>query len=224
MYARMSGSSSTTRIADAEAPSASPPRRSTRLSSSPFTGMGIRSLRRRRADPARAWRWCAAASIAGQVAGIPAVVVRAVLRDSFGDGRADTDLARTALARVGAEVVGPIATDLPSARVGGGRGEDALKMSTPPEPGEPTTPTPRRRTLSLAVEELRLISALVVLMTIGLFLALPFVLSIGSVVFLPLVTAIILTIVLSPLADRLAQIGLPNFLASFLALDRKSVV
>src|SRR5688572_6281996 len=55
-------------------------------------------------------------------------------------------------------------------------------------------------------------------MAVGLFLALPFVLSIGSVVFLPLVTAIILTIVLSPLADRLAQIGLPNFLASFLAL------
>ena len=77
---------------------------------------------------------------------------------------------------------------------------------------------PRRRTLAFAAEELRLISALVVLMAIGLFLALPFVLSIGSVVFLPLVTAIILTIVLSPLADKLAQLGLPNFLASFLAL------
>jgi len=37
-------------------------------------------------------------------------------------------------------------------------------------------------------------------------------------VFLPLTTAIILMIVLSPLADRLAQIGLPNFIASFLAL------
>ena len=80
------------------------------------------------------------------------------------------------------------------------------------------TPAPRRRTLAFAAEELRLISALVVLMAIGLFLALPFVLSIGSVVFLPLVTAIILTIVLSPLADRLAQIGLPNFIASILAL------
>jgi predicted PurR-regulated permease PerM len=63
-----------------------------------------------------------------------------------------------------------------------------------------------------------LISALVVLLAIGLFLALPFVLSIGSVVFLPLVTAIMVMIVLSPLADRLAQLGLPNFLASFLAL------
>ena len=79
-------------------------------------------------------------------------------------------------------------------------------------------PAPRRRTLAFATEELRLISALVVLMAVGLFLALPFVLSIGSVVFLPLVTAIILTIVLSPLADRLAQFGLPNFLASVLAL------
>jgi predicted PurR-regulated permease PerM len=44
------------------------------------------------------------------------------------------------------------------------------------------------------------------------------VLSIGSVVFLPLVTAIVLTIILSPLADRLALIGLPNALASFAAL------
>src|SRR5688500_17271820 len=82
----------------------------------------------------------------------------------------------------------------------------------------PEAPAPRRRTLAFAAEELRLISALVVLMAVGLFLALPFVLSIGSVVFLPLVTAIILTIILSPLADRLAQIGLPNFIASFLAL------
>ena len=79
-------------------------------------------------------------------------------------------------------------------------------------------PAPRRRKISFAAEELRLISALVVLMAVGLFLALPFVLSIGSVVFLPITTAIILMIVLSPLADRLAQIGLPNFLASFLAL------
>jgi len=72
--------------------------------------------------------------------------------------------------------------------------------------------------MHFADQELRLISALVVLMATGLFLALPFVLSIGSVVFLPLVTAIVLTIILSPLADRLAILGVPNFLASFLAL------
>ncbi|MBS1240011.1 MAG: pheromone autoinducer 2 transporter [Proteobacteria bacterium] len=78
--------------------------------------------------------------------------------------------------------------------------------------------TPRSRTLSFAAQELRLISALVLLLAIGLFLALPFVLSIGSVVFLPVVSAIILTIVLSPLADRLASFHVPNILASFLAM------
>src|SRR6478736_7481251 len=103
-------------------------------------------------------------------------------------------------------------------------------MTDRPEPGPPPAPAPepasatatptalRKRTVSFAAEELRLMSALVVLLAIGLFLALPFVLSIGSVVFLPVVTAIILTIVLSPLADKLAQVGLPNFLASLLAL------
>ena len=90
--------------------------------------------------------------------------------------------------------------------------------SKPDDEAAAGAPAPRRRTLAFAAEELRLISALVVLMAVGLVLALPFVLSIGSVVFLPLFTAIVLTIVLSPLADKLAQIGLPNFLASFLAL------
>src|SRR6187431_1991132 len=98
------------------------------------------------------------------------------------------------------------------------------RPDTGPLPAQPSAPAPRKRTLSFAAEELRLISALVVLLAIGLFLALPFVLSIGSVVFLPLVTAIILTIVLSPLADRLAQLGLPNPLASFLALALLLVV
>lgn len=64
----------------------------------------------------------------------------------------------------------------------------------------------------------RLQSAIVLLLGIGLFLALPFVLSIGAVVFLPPVTAMIFTIVLSPLADRLTRLGLPNMLASFIAI------
>jgi len=72
--------------------------------------------------------------------------------------------------------------------------------------------------MTFAAQELRLISALVVILGLGLFLALPFILSIGSVVFLPLVTALMLTIVLSPLADKLASWGLPNTLASTLAL------
>lgn len=69
-----------------------------------------------------------------------------------------------------------------------------------------------------AAQELRLVSALVVILGAGLFMALPFVLSIGAIVFLPLVSAIILSILLSPLADRLAGLGLPNRLASLLAL------
>ena len=72
--------------------------------------------------------------------------------------------------------------------------------------------------MTFAAQELRLISALVLILGLGLFLALPFVLSIGSVVFLPVVTALILTIVLSPLADKLSTWGLPNVLASLTAL------
>lgn len=95
----------------------------------------------------------------------------------------------------------------------------ADRTTQPDEIAGPIEPPPlRNRELTFAAQELRLISALVLLLAIGLFLALPFVLSIGAVVFLPVVTAVMLTIVLSPLADRLAQGGLPNLLASFIAL------
>lgn len=80
---------------------------------------------------------------------------------------------------------------------------DIAPQEPPPHEGVPAT---------------RLMSTMVFLLGIALFLALPFVLSVGSVVFLPLVTAIILTIVLTPLADRLIRIGLPNVLASALSL------
>ena len=64
----------------------------------------------------------------------------------------------------------------------------------------------------------RLQSAIVLLLMAGLFLALPFVLSIGSVVFLPPVTALVMTIILAPLADRLSRIGLPGMLAALMAI------
>ena len=64
----------------------------------------------------------------------------------------------------------------------------------------------------------RLLSTMVFLLGLALFLALPFVFSVGSVVFLPLVSAIILTIVLTPLADRLIRLGLPNPAASAISL------
>ena len=86
----------------------------------------------------------------------------------------------------------------------------------PHEPG-PATARPEKH-FTLAEQELRLISALVVFIGLGLFFALPFVLSIGSVVFLPVVTAIVLTVILSPLADKLHGWGLPNAFASLTSL------
>ncbi|WBY16543.1 AI-2E family transporter [Erythrobacteraceae bacterium WH01K] len=95
-------------------------------------------------------------------------------------------------------------------------------MSTPVQPSPPVSGSddapPTRRRMGFAQQELRLISTLVLLIGMGLFLALPFVLSIGSVVFLPLTTAIILSILLAPLADKLAGWGVPNTLASLLSL------
>ena len=91
--------------------------------------------------------------------------------------------------------------------------------SEAPAPVEPTPArTGRSRRLAFAEQELRLISSLVLLIGLGLFFALPFVLSIGAVVFLPLVTALVLTVILSPLADRLNGWGLPNAIASLVAL------
>lgn len=99
---------------------------------------------------------------------------------------------------------------------------DVMDDPAPDMPETPETATasaPRRsRRHAFAEQELRLISALVLLIGIGLFLALPFVLSIGAVVFLPVVTALVLTIILSPLADKFNGLGLPNALASLLSL------
>ncbi|MBX7500679.1 AI-2E family transporter [Qipengyuania sp. YG27] len=93
-------------------------------------------------------------------------------------------------------------------------------MSDPEPPIQSTPRQPKRRSnrLAFAEQELRLISSLVLLIGLGLFFALPFVLSIGSVVFLPVVTAVVLTVILSPLADKLNGWGLPNALASIAAL------
>ncbi len=94
----------------------------------------------------------------------------------------------------------------------------ASSAETEAPPAVPASRSARTTRMTFAAQELRLISALVLILGLGLFLALPFVLSIGSVVFLPLVTALILTIVLSPLADKLAGWGLPNVAASLIAL------
>jgi predicted PurR-regulated permease PerM len=71
---------------------------------------------------------------------------------------------------------------------------------------------------ALAAQEVRLVSTLVLLLGVGLLFALPFVLSIGSVVFLPFIAGLFLSILLAPLAAKLARIGVPNILAALFAL------
>ena len=93
---------------------------------------------------------------------------------------------------------------------------DPAPESKAPQPAAARQRSKRR--MMLAEQEIRLMSALVLLIGLGLFLALPFVLSVGSVVFLPLVAALMLTILLSPLADWLNKFGIPNGLASLGAL------
>ena len=104
-----------------------------------------------------------------------------------------------------------------SSDTGGARAE-GIEGAATNEPKLASKSGASKKCTLLAEQELRLLSTLVVLLGVGLFLALPFVLSIGSVVFLPLTTAIILTVLLAPLADRLSSWGLPNMLASVLAL------
>lgn len=83
-----------------------------------------------------------------------------------------------------------------------------------PEPPEPVVETPR----VLAQQEVRMVSALVLLIGIALFLALPFVLSIGAIVFLPFVAGIFLSILLAPLANRLIRWRVPPMLAALLSI------
>ncbi len=85
-------------------------------------------------------------------------------------------------------------------------------MSLPP----PLAPVPDED--ALRHSQVRLQSIIVLLLMTGLAVALPFILTLGAVVVQPPVTALVLSIVLSPLADRLTRIGVPNMLASFLAI------
>ncbi len=92
-------------------------------------------------------------------------------------------------------------------------------MADMPDPEfEATVAAPRNSDEWTGDARARLQSAIVLLLMAGLFLALPFVLSIGAVVFLPPVTAVVITIILAPLADRLGRIGLPDMLAALLAI------
>ena len=94
-------------------------------------------------------------------------------------------------------------------------------MSTLPEDA-PEHMIEHESSAAIDAQEIRLVSALVVILGIGLFLALPFILSQGSVVFLPLVTALVLSVVLSPLADQFMRVGVPNALAASTKADLSS--
>lgn len=86
-------------------------------------------------------------------------------------------------------------------------------MSSPPEVETPPAGldgTPQSRD--------RLLSALLFVAALGLFFALPFALKAGAEFFLPLAASIVISLALAPLADWLDARGLPNSLASLLAL------
>ena len=78
-----------------------------------------------------------------------------------------------------------------------------------PFPADPVS-TPQSRD--------RLLSALLFVVALGLFFALPFALKAGAEFFLPLAASIVISLALAPLADWLDARGLPNSLASLLAL------
>lgn len=71
-----------------------------------------------------------------------------------------------------------------------------------------------------ATEQLldRHLSSLTLLIGFALFLAMPFVLQAGAVFFLPLTAAVVISVILAPLADRLVRLGLSNGLASGVAI------
>ncbi len=64
----------------------------------------------------------------------------------------------------------------------------------------------------------RLFSTTIFLLSLGLFLALPFVLSAGAVFFRPLFAAIVIMLMLMPLANVLTRIGIPNAISAFFAV------
>ena len=64
----------------------------------------------------------------------------------------------------------------------------------------------------------RLLSAIVLLLGLAVMLALPFVLQAASSFFLPILAAVVIGVILSPLADALCRIGLPNGVASALSV------
>ena len=61
-------------------------------------------------------------------------------------------------------------------------------------------------------------SAIILLLSCMLLLALPFALSAGQAFFLPIVAAVVITIILAPVANLLEKLRIPNAVGSFVAI------
>ena len=69
-----------------------------------------------------------------------------------------------------------------------------------------------------SAKQSRIQAALLLVAAALLLLALPFALTAGKSFFLPIITAIVITVALSPLADAIGRLGIPNSLSAALAL------
>ena len=81
---------------------------------------------------------------------------------------------------------------------------------------EPVFARTSRRNSTITIK--RLLSTTIFLLSLGLFLALPFVLSAGSVFFRPLFAAIVIMLMLLPLTGVLNRLGIPNAISAFVAV------
>lgn len=72
--------------------------------------------------------------------------------------------------------------------------------------------------LSQRMPTKRQLSTAIFLLSLGLFLALPFVLSAGAVFFRPLFAAMVIMLMLLPLNSGLTKLGIPNAIAAFLSV------
>jgi len=79
-------------------------------------------------------------------------------------------------------------------------------------------PSGTRRAIASNTTLKRLFSTTIFLLSLGLFLALPFALSAGAVFFRPLFASIVIMLLLLPLTDGLTKLGIPNPVSSFLAV------
>ena len=85
-------------------------------------------------------------------------------------------------------------------------------------PADADTPSENIGDIGSKTTMKRLFSTTIFLLSLGLFLALPFALSAGAVFFRPLFAAIVIMLLLLPLTNGLTKLGIPNAVSAFLAV------